>query len=48
VKAHALALVRAGFLSMRIVENGDTKAKMFRTTQRGQQLMEHLEAFSHS
>jgi len=48
VKNHALALVRAGFLSMRIVENGDTKAKMFRTTPRGQQLMEHLEAFSHS
>jgi predicted transcriptional regulator len=48
VKKHVQSLVRAGFLSMRVVQNGDTTANMFRTTQRGQQLMEHLESFSAS
>jgi len=45
VKKHALELVRGGFLSMRAVQNGGIKANMFHTTERGEQLMEHLQFF---
>jgi predicted transcriptional regulator len=45
VKEHAMALVRGGFLTVRVTRNGSAKASKFYTTPRGQELIEHLKAF---
>jgi hypothetical protein len=45
VRKHIVALERRGYLSTRVVQNGEVKAKKFSTTVRGRQLSQHLRAF---
>lgn len=45
VRKHVVALERRGYLSTRVVHNGEVKAKKFSTTMRGRQLSQHLRAF---
>lgn len=45
VKRLAMKLTAGGFLSVRVVHNGGVRANVFRTTPRGEELMNHLKAF---
>jgi len=45
VRKHVVALERRGYLSTRVVRNGEVKAKKYLTTVQGRQLSQHLRAF---